>query len=95
MLLLTDGVRFCEPARDVAIKFVFTMDRQVIAIASWVGRRTSGISRVVAAWPVHPQISQIAQIIFLERRIRNPQFSDLCLLNYSHSIVLGGLLEIS
>jgi len=42
MLLLTDGVRFCEPARDVAIEFVFTMDRQVIAIASWVGRRTSG-----------------------------------------------------
>jgi len=82
MLLLTDGVRFCEPARDVAIEFVFTMDRQVIAIASWVGRRTSGISRVVAAWPVlHPQISQIGQIIFLERRflqsaIRNPQFSD-------------------
>jgi hypothetical protein len=37
---------------------------------------------VVAAWPVHPQISQIAQTIFLERRnpqsaIRNPQFSDL------------------
>jgi len=32
--------------------------------------------------PVHPQISQIAQTIFLERRfpqsaIRNPQFSDL------------------
>jgi hypothetical protein len=26
---------------------------------------------VVAAWPVHPQISQIAQTIFLERR--NPQ----------------------
>ena len=53
MLLLTDGVRFSEPARDVAIEFVFTMDRQVIAIASWIGRRTSGISRVVAAWPVH------------------------------------------
>jgi hypothetical protein len=100
MLLLTDGVRFCEPARDVAIEFVFTMDRQVIAIASWIGRRTSGISRVVAAWPVHPQISQIAQIIFLERRdpksaILRPLTSDLCLLNYSHSIVLGGLLEIS
>ena len=85
MLLLTDGLRFCEPARDVAIEFVFTMDRQVIAIASWIGRRTSGISRVVAAWPVHPQISQIGQIIFLERRflqsaIPNPQFSDLWLL---------------
>jgi hypothetical protein len=75
MLLLIDGVRFCEPARDVAIEFVFTMDRQVIAIASWIGRHTSGISRAVAAWPVHPHISQIAQIIFLERR--NPQFSDL------------------
>jgi hypothetical protein len=79
MLLLTDGVRFCEPARDVAIEFLFTMDRQVIAIASWIGRRTSGISRVVAAWPVSPQISQIAQIVFLERcfpAIRDPQFSD-------------------
>jgi hypothetical protein len=35
-----------------------------------------------AVWLVHPQISQIAWIIFLERRnlqstIRNPQFFDL------------------
>jgi len=44
---------------NVAIEFVFTMDRQVIAIASWIARRTSGISRVAAACPVHPQISQI------------------------------------
>jgi len=64
MLLLTDGVRFCEPARDVAIEFVFTMDRQVIAIASWVGRRTSGISRVVAAWPVHRGFHRLPRLFF-------------------------------
>jgi hypothetical protein len=82
MLLLADGARLFEPARDAAIEFIFTMDRQVIAIASWIACRTSGISRVVAAWPAHPQISQIAQIIFLERRnpqsaIRNPRSAVL------------------
>jgi hypothetical protein len=73
-----------EPARDAAIEFIFTTDRQVIAIALWVARRTSGISRVVAAWPVHPQISRIAQIISLggafrdpRSATRNPQFSGL------------------
>jgi hypothetical protein len=100
MLLLAAGARLFEPARDAAIEFIFTMDRKVIAIASWIARRTSDISRVVAAWPAHPQISQIAQIIFLERRnpqsaIRNSPASDLCSLSYSHSIVLGGLLEMS
>jgi hypothetical protein len=73
MLLLADGARLFEPARDAAIEFIFTMDRQVIAVASWIARRTSGISRVVAAWPVHPQISQIAQIISLGGAFRNPR----------------------
>jgi hypothetical protein len=71
VLLLADGVRFFELARDVTIEFIFTMDRQVIAIASRIAGHTSRISRVVVAWPVHPQISQIAGIISLERR--NPQ----------------------
>jgi hypothetical protein len=81
MLLLADGARLFEPARDAAIEFIFTVDRQVIAVASWIARRTSGISRVVAAWPVHPQISQIAQIFSGRRNpqsaIRNPKFSSL------------------
>jgi hypothetical protein len=71
VLLLADGVCFFELARDVTIEFIFTMDRQVIAIASRIARRTSRISRVVVAWTVHPQISQIARIISLERR--NPR----------------------
>jgi len=71
MLLLADGARLFEPARDAAIEFIFTMDRQVIAVASWIARRTSRISRMVVAWLVHPQISQIARIISLERR--NPR----------------------
>jgi hypothetical protein len=45
MLLLADGARLFEPVRDAAIEFIFTMDRQVIAIASWIARRTSDISR--------------------------------------------------
>jgi hypothetical protein len=101
MLLLADGARLFEAARDAAIEFIFTMDRQVIAI-SWIARRTSAISRAVAVWPIHPQISQIAQIISPGGAFRNlrsavlrPLTSDLCSLSYSHSIVLGGLLEMS
>ena len=72
-MLLADDARLFEPARGAAIEFIFTTDRQVIAIASWIARRTSDISRVIVAWPVHPQISQIAEIIFLGGTFRNPQ----------------------
>jgi hypothetical protein len=84
VLLLADGVRFFEPARDAAIEFIFTMDRQVIAIASWITRHGLPRSFFWSGAIRNPR-----------SEIRNSPTSDLCWLNYSHSIVLGGLLEIS
>src|ERR1700675_2543469 len=104
MLLLADGARLFEPTRDAAIEFIFTRDKQVIAVASWIARRTSDISRLVAAcrlirrfYRLPRLFSGAAQSAICSPRsaVLRPLTSDLCSLSYSHSIVLGGLLEMS
>ncbi len=103
MLLLADGARLFEPARERRHRVRLhngqaSNSHSIVDCSPHFGHFQSGRGLPGSS----ADFIDSRRLFFWSGAFRNPRSeirnslpSDLCLLNYSHSIVLGGLLEMS